>query len=84
MSSSAILLISSIGVGAIAGFTLDRLGLIVLVVMPSILVAILCRTIVGEQIAWYIYPIGWIAQQAAYLTVLMAGRPIIVLHKRGA
>lgn len=77
-------LISSIGVGVIAGFTLDRLGLVVLVVMPSILIAILCATMIGAHIAWYVYPIGWISQQAAYLIVLMAGRPIMVLHKRDA
>lgn len=74
MSSTVIFLVSFISVGAIAGFTLDILGLLVLVAIPSLMIAILCATIVDADIAWYIYPAGWIAQHAAYLIVLVLGR----------
>ena len=74
MSSSVIFLVSFVSVGAVAGFTLDLLGLLVLVAIPSLLVAILCATIGKADIAWYIYPTGWILQHAAYLLVLVLGR----------
>ena len=74
MSSSVIFLVSVISVGAIAGLTLDVLGLLVIVAIPSLLVAIVCATIVQAEIAWYVYPSGWILQQAAYFLTLVLGR----------
>ena len=74
MSANVVALISSVGVGLIAGLFLDVLGFLLCVVLPTLLTLAIAAFFSRELSAWAL-PIAWIAQQASYMVALHAGRP---------